>query len=136
MSEIAIIRALQQGVIAAVAASPTPTIPVAYLDVAFTKPDDGIWLELVHIPANNVTDYWGNRKNFRGILRLVLHWPKTGAGVYAPLGVIDDIAGYFTVGLNLSGVQISAIPDFTGALSEDNETLYGYSVRYQSYQEV
>lgn len=132
MDEVAILRALQQGVTAAVAASGTPTLPVAYIDRAFVEPDDSKWLEVVHIPNNRIGDFWGSEKNYRGLLRLVLHWPKGDFGPYAPLEMMQSICAYFTKGLDLSGVQIYALPDYVGAIREDDEILYPVSIRYTS----
>lgn len=134
MAEVEIIRALQQGVTAAVATSSTPSLPVAYIDRAFTAPADRKYLEVVHIPNNRVGDYWGQEKNHRGLLRLVLHWPKGDFGPYAPLTVLESVCAFFTKGLDLSGVQIYALPDYIGAIREDDEVLYPVSIRYTSYR--
>ena len=141
MNEAAIIRALQQGVTAAVAASTTPTLPVKYLEVnqdaagnPWQEPNDAKWLELVWIPNNRTGDFWGSEKNYRGLFRLVLHWPNEGGGVYAPLGVIGSIADYFHKGRMLSGVQIYEAPDFQGTIAQGSETLYPVSLRYSSYR--
>jgi hypothetical protein len=134
MNEADIISALQQGVTAAVAASTSPALPVKYLEVGFTEPDDGKWLEIVWIPNNRTGDFWGEEKNYQGLLRLVLHWPNNGAGVYTPLGIIGSIADYFHKGRLLSGVQIYETADFTGTVANGDETLYPVSIRYQSYR--
>lgn len=136
MDEIAIIRALQQGTIAAVAASTTPALPVKYLEVDadWQEPDDGKWLELVWIPNNRTNDFWSKAKNYQGLFRLVLHWPNNGGGVYAPLSVIGSIADWFDQGKMLSGVQIVELPNFTGAIAQPSETLYPVSIRYVSFR--
>lgn len=59
MHEADIIGVLQRATTAAVAASTSPTLPVAYLDLPFTKPEDGKWLEIVWIPNNRNGDFWG-----------------------------------------------------------------------------
>lgn len=133
MDEVAILRALQTGVAAAVTASTMPALPVAYVDVAFDKPEDGKWLEVVHIPNNRVGDFWGQEKNYRGLLRLILHWPKTGDGPYGPLGVLASVVGYFATGRMLGPVQIMDQGDYTGTVRDDNEVLYPASVRYCAY---
>ena len=129
-----ILSALQQAVTAAVAASTDPTLSVKYLDVAHTIPASQKWLELVHIPNNRTGDFWSNNQMHQGIFRLILHWPNEGAGIYSPLALLGSVGGYFSVGQNLSGVQIYEIPGFTGALREGNETLYPMSIRYRSYR--
>lgn len=134
MHEADIIGVLQRATTAAVAASTSPALPVAYLDVTFTKPDNGKWLEIVWIPNNRNGDFWGSEKNYRGIYRLILHWPKNGAGVYAPLALLGSIADYFSKDRVLTGVQIYEIPDFTGSVPMDHEVLFPVSMRYQSYR--
>lgn len=134
MDEAAVIRGLQQGVTAAVAASTAPTLPVSYINTKFTKPNDKKWLELVHIPNNINAGYWGGEKDYRGILRMIMHWPNDGQGVYAPLAILESISDYFTSGRLLQGVQISGIPDFTGAIFQGDELLLPVSVRYHSFR--
>lgn len=142
MDDDLIIAALQQGVTAAVAASINPALPVKYIDtdivnaagVVVGKPDDGKWLELVWIPNNRNGDFLGDEKNYQGIFRLVLHWPVEQKGTYGPLQLLKSIAGYFSKGRLLSGVQIYETADFTGALNEPSEVLYPASIRYQSYR--
>ena len=134
MQEGDILKALQQAVTAAVAASTMPSLPVSYVGVKFTTPNEGGWLELVWLPNNVQGDLWGQDKHYRGILRMVLHWPNDGAGIYRPLTLIGSIVDQFTVGLLLSGVQIYG-KDLTGVIFEGDETLLPVSLRYVSYRE-
>ena len=135
-AEESILRALQGGVTAAVAASGTPTPPVSYVGVNFIVPNDQKWLEVKWIPNNIKGDLWGDAKNHRGILRLYLHWPNDGAGPYRPLAVIESIGSYFTNGLLLSNVQIYSKSDLTGVLQDGDDVIYPLSIRYQSYRKV
>jgi hypothetical protein len=135
-AEESILRALQAGVTAAVVASTTPTLPVSYVGVNFTVPNDQKWLEVVWLPNNIQGDLDGGAKNHRGILRLLLHWPNDGAGAYRPLAVIESIGGYFTNGLLLSNVQIYSKSDLTGVLQDGDDVIYPLSIRYQSYRKV
>jgi hypothetical protein len=140
MTEKAILEALQKAVIAAVAASTTPTLPVKYIGRNFKKPaDDSGWLEVIHIP-NNVTDNsWGSEKTHRGMLRLILHWPMKDKGVYEPMGAIESILGYFVKGTRFSDpgatvfVKISEIPDLKGVLEEPPEMMLPATVRYDFF---
>ena len=140
MVESEILSALQQAVTAAVAASTTPSLPVKYVLVgstggaAFTPPADQKWLEIVWLPNNRRGDFRGDEKNHQGILRLVLHWPNDGGGAYAPLGVIGSIAGYFTNGRMLQGVQVYGSADPTGFIEQGSEVLVPVSILYQSYR--
>lgn len=134
MDESAILKTLQTGVIAAVAASTLPSIPVMYVDTEQPKPDDQKWLEVVWIPNNRTGDFWGSEKNYQGILRLVLHWPNVQSGSYTPLALIGSITDYFKVNRFLSGVEIYEIPDFTGILRDGDERLYPASIMYRSFR--
>lgn len=129
-----IIRAVQQGVTAAVLASTTPELPVKYLGLSFDPPDDQKYLEVVHIPNNANGDFWGDEKNYMGMFRLILHWPVDGLGVYIPVGVLASIASYFRKDVPLGQVQISANPDFMGTLEQGAKNLYPVSVRYQCFR--
>lgn len=135
-AEEAILRALQGGVTAAVAASTTPVLPISYVGVNFNTPNDQKWLEIVWLPNNIQEGFSGNEKNHRGILRLLLHWPNDGAGAYRPLAVIESIGAYFTNGLLLSNVQIYSKSDLTGVLQDGDDVIYPLSIRYQSYRKV
>lgn len=134
MKDEEILRALQTGTIAAVAASTMPELPIKAVGRTFTVPDDQKYLELVFIPNNRGGDFWGNEKNYQGLFRLVLHWPNDDQGIYGPMGVLASIAGYFTKGLRLQKVQIYETPNLTGILEEGSEMLLPASIRYQSYQ--
>lgn len=133
MSDMAVIKILQDAVKDAVTQSGTPKLPIKFLDVTFTPPKDEKYLEIVWIPVNN-EDYWGDEKNYQGIIRLILHWPKNSTGTYAPLKVIESIEAFFTKGKLLQGVQIYAKSGFTGALDNGTELLYPVSLRYLKYR--
>jgi hypothetical protein len=135
-TEESILRALQAGVTAAVVASSTPTLPVSYVGVGFTVPNDQRWLEVIWLPNNIQGSFWGDEKNHRGILRLLLHWPNDGSGAYRPLAVIESIGAYFTNGLLLSNVQIYSKGDLTGVLQDGDDVIYPLSIWYQSYRKV
>lgn len=135
-AEEAILRALQGGVTAAVAASTMPTLPVSYVGLNFSVPNDQKWLEVVWLPNNIQGGLDGSAKNHRGILRLLLHWPNDGGGPYRPLALIESIGAYFTNGLLLSNVQIYSKSDLTGVLQDGDDVIYPLSVRYQSYRKV
>lgn len=134
MNDGLILSALQQGVIEAVAQSDAPTFPVKYVGRTFTPPDDQKWLELVWLPNNAGGDFIGDEKNYRGALRLILHWPNDDAGAYEAIATLSSIAAYFTKGLLLQSVQIYETPDLTGTLEQGTEMLYPATLRYQSYQ--
>lgn len=135
MSDSVILRTLQAAVRDyAVPQSIAPNLPVKFVDIDFVVPSSQKYLELVHIPNNRGGDFWGTEKNYRGLFRMVLHWPKNGAGPYIPMETIESIAGYFKVNRMIDGVQIYELPDFTGSLDMDHELLYPMGFRYQSFR--
>jgi len=135
MNDREILQALQTATTAAVAASIMPALPVAYVDITFKVPIDQKYLECVFIPNNNGGDFWGEEKNYRGIYRLILHWPIDGKGPYAPMDLLASIAAYFEKGKLLQGVQIYEKPDLTGVLREGGESLFPATLRYQSFRQ-
>jgi hypothetical protein len=136
MYDVDILETLQQAVIVAVTQSQSPTLPVKYVGRDFDIPDDQKWLELVFIPSNRKNDFWGSEKNYMGLMRLILHWPNDGAGVYAPMRMLASIALYFTKERHLQNVKICETPDLTsGPLEQGKELLFPASMRYQSFRQ-
>ena len=129
-----ILKKLQTAVIAAVAASNTPLLPIKVIGRTFVPPSTQKWLEIVWIPNNPTGDFWGDEKNYQGMIRLILHWQNDDAGAYPPLAVIASIAGYFGKDMFIPGVKISENPNLTGALENGTETLYPVGFRYQSFR--
>ena len=129
-----ILQTLQQHTIAAVAQSNIPTLPIKFVGIAFTPPDSGKWLELIHLPNNPDDQFWNEEEVYRGIWRCILHWPNNGGGAYSPLDLIGSIADYFVKdGLINDIIQITNKAKLTGILEEGKEILYPISVQYQSF---
>lgn len=134
-NESSIISAFQEGVTAAVAQSDAPDLPVRYLLLNFTTPNDQKWLDIVWIPNNDTGAFLGDEVNHRGLFRLILHWPNTGTGIYEPVELLASITRYFTSGLLLQEVQIVGKPTPTGSPIEDGDKiLFPVTISYQSYR--
>lgn len=126
-----ILQALQQKVIAAVAASTLPTLPIKFVDVSFKTPENQKWLEIVHIPNNPADSTWGNEEIHRGIMRLVLHWPNNGAGAYKPLELIASILSSFNKEEKIGGLlQILNKPKSMSTVQNGSENWYPATVEY------
>lgn len=138
MNETTVLRPLQTGVTAAVAASTSPTLPVKYLGRIFTPPNDQKYLEIVHIPNNPNNKSWGGSENWRGLMRLILHWPLDDKGVYAPHDLIAGIAGYFSKDRLLwngaNAVKITENPISSGMIVGDREQLFVFTVEYALFK--
>lgn len=137
-SETIVLKPLQTGVTAAVAASSIPALPVKYLGRVFTVPNDQKYLEIVHIPNNPNNVSWGNSEHFRGLMRLILHWPIDDKGVYAPLDLLAQIAGYFNKDRILwngtNAINITENPISSGSMINDREQLFVSTVEYSLYK--
>jgi hypothetical protein len=131
MIESAIVRSLQKAIMAAVAASIVPSLPVKYIGRSFASPNDNKWLELVFIPNNGPDMFWQGQQ-YSGMFRMILHWPNDDLGAYSPLDTIASIAGYFYKGMSLPSVTISSNPTLTSVLEQGSENLWPASLRYFS----
>ena len=138
MIEHAILEALQKATTAAVNVSTVPLLKVKYLGRVFNPPDNGQWLEVVHIPNNVNGEFWGSGKTYRGLFRLLLHWGVDDAGVYDPLDLIASIAAHFPIGATFQsgGVQVKVYqdPDLTGVIEAAPELIFPVTIRYESFQ--
>jgi hypothetical protein len=144
MYDVEILETLQKGIIAAVEASDMPTPHagrIQMVGLTFEPPADGKYLEVVFIPNNGDDQHWGDEKNYRGMLRLILHWPIDTQGPYPPMRVLKSVCAYFAKDEPLrlpdnlaSVVQISNTPNSLAPLAQGGEALYPASLRYQSFR--
>lgn len=130
-----IIQALQQKVIAAVAASTIPTLPIKFLGVPFSPPDNQKWIELVFIPNNRSDATWGDEEYHRGVMRIILHWPNNGSGSYTPLDYIGAIGNSFTKSSKIGGLlTLLNKPKLMSPIEAGLEILYPLSVEYSLFE--
>lgn len=135
-----ILEALQKGILAAVAASTAPTLPVKMVGRNFTPPASGGWLEVIEMPNNITDEFWASGKTYRGILRLLFMWPMNDEGAYPALVIAESIASYFTKGLKLAdpgnnvAVLMTDNPDFKGVIEEAPNMILPFSIRYQYFK--
>lgn len=132
-----ILEALQTQVAVAVAGSIMPTLPVKYMMTVFdpsTQSIDGKWLEVIFIPNNITDEFWGEEKTYRGIFKLLLHWPMNGGGAKAPLQVINSVSKGFKKGTQIENqglrVRLTDHPNLTNALEQPPESLFPVSIKY------
>lgn len=131
MIERALFETLQKATMIAVSESLIPDLPIAFIDVPFTVPNNQRYLEVVIIP-NDSTEFWGEEKIYRGLFRLILHWGKNGTGAYSPLEVLGSIADYFSKDRPLQNLRIYETATFAGVLDGGADSLYPANMRYQS----
>lgn len=133
-----VLEALQKAVIAAVAASTDTTLAVKMVGRTITPPTSGKWLEVIQIPINSDPSL-GQERLYRGMLRLILHWPVDDKGAYGPMDLLTSITSYFTKGSkhtdsgNNVKVTITHNPAFMGVEEDSPEVRYPASIRYWCY---
>ena len=135
MEDTAILQTLQTAVIAAVAAY-DPAMPIKAEGRTLDQVNGSLpttYVEIVFIPNNRRGDFWGNEKNYRGMLRIILHYPQDDAGAYPPMLALAAICTPFDNGAVFGAVQIYGAADFMGKVEQGHETLYPASLLYQSY---
>lgn len=138
MSERYVLEALQKAVISAVAASNDPSLPIRMIGRTLQPPADDKWLEVIHIP-NNSNYTWGSEKTYKGMLRLILHWPTDDKGAYAPFELMESIVAHFAKGTahgddggNVE-LKINKPPMSMGVVEQAPEQLFPYSIQYRCY---
>ncbi len=137
MIESDILKALQTAAIAAVAASSAPALPIKVVGRVFLIPSDSKWVELISIPNNVENEFWGDSKTYRGLFKLLLHWPMNDKGAYDGLRVLESIAGYFVKGREFvsNGVRVRIYeePNLTNLMEQPPELLFPVTIRYQCF---
>jgi len=134
MNEEIVITALQASVVTSVAQSITPTLPVKYLNVTFVIPNDGKWLELVHIPNPPTDQTWGDEKIFRGLFRMLLHWPNDGAGAINANKLADSIMAGYSKSVAMNGVlRLMNQPRLSNFIEEEKGTVGVITLEYSSF---
>ena len=126
-----IIQGFQNAVKDAVAASTKPLLPIKFIGLAFSVPNDQKYLEIVHIPNAPAFEAWGEERLEQGAFRLILHWP-VGAP-YEPVRLLEQITGHFQKDRRFSGFKVGGVPTFGGTLENGTENLYPATVRYQQF---
>lgn len=139
MNDQPILEALQTALIAAVAASPTPTLPLKLVLRNFDQTNISKYLEAVWIPNNVTGATWGREEQFQGIFRLLLHWPNDDVGAYPALEVLKPITEQFPKGtlLPIAGgrtVQIYQNPQLVSVVETGAGSLFVVSIWYRSFQ--
>jgi len=136
MTERHVLQALQTAVVAAVGATP----PVKYVNRNMNPPSNGKWWEVVYLPNNIEGEFWGDSKTFRGVMRLVLHWPQDDRGAYAMYDEAQRVADKFTKGSlhqdpdkNVT-VKIIETVNVGGVIEQLSENILALTIRYQYFK--
>lgn len=116
-----IVAAFFEGRLKTWADAQVPPVPVAYENVAFTKPDDGTpWLESFLIPNltmnNEVT---GRRKTHLGLFQVNVWVPK-GEGMGRGRALSNSIINLFPLLPKVGAVSVEETPSATRPLDGDS----------------
>lgn len=114
---------------------------VKCLNINFNPPVDKKWWEVVYIPNNVEDEFWADEnKTYRGIFRLILHWPQKSQGVYKPLEEVERVAKGFPKNLELFSednsvkVIITDIPNVTNILEDRPQFMIGLTIKYTCFK--
>lgn len=133
-----ILQALQTQLIAARDASAVPLMPIKMVGRTYDGSADQPFLESIFIPNNIDGEFWDSGKTYRGLYRVILHWPNDDKGAYDPMDYISSIADGFPKGLKLqvdsTYVKIYEEPNYLGDIEQTAETLYPISIRYECFK--
>lgn len=130
MDEADVQAKVQARIRAAVQASTLPTLPIAYISVAFTPPADGKWLEIIEI-ANNRQPFLSKGRMIAGSIRLLLHWPSDGGGANVPMKACASIAAQLPKGSRFENITITQAPIIGSPVNQDRDVLYPMTMRYE-----
>ena len=137
MIERYILEALQKAVTTAVTATGSP--PVKYIG-RNTPSNSGKWWEIIYIPNNVENEFWDSGKTYRGIMRLILHWPQDDTGAYGALDEVKRVADAFKKG-DISTdagshavVRIMEHPNVLSIIEQPPEMLIPLTIRYTCFK--
>lgn len=108
--------------------------PVKYINTNM-KTKDKFW-EIVYIPNNIENEFWDRGKTYRGVLRLILHWPQDNKGIYKPMEELERVSDGFSKGLELYDkdenikVSITDNPDCTSIIEDEGKLLLPLTIKY------
>ena len=112
--------------------------PVKYINTNMGKVDK-FW-EIIYIPNNIENEFWAEGKTYRGILRLILHWPQDNKGIYKPMEEAERVADGFKKGLELfddtNSVKVTVTDDAncTGAIEDEGKLLIPLTIKYLCFK--
>lgn len=138
MIEKEIIKLIQNKITLSVANSTFPNLHIQALGRTIIPDNSQKYLEILHFANNIKNEFWGNSKTYRGLVRLILHWPIDDAGDYPALDLLQSICTQFDKDLVLQEgevqVKFSEKPDFFGALTSGQDRIFPVTLEYYSFQ--
>ena len=134
ITERQVITALQSSVISAVAQSTMPSIPMDFININFTPPDNNKWIETIYLPNPPSDSTWGNERIYRGFYRIILHWPNDGGGSYDAADLAESIMSKFDKGVRLNKtLNLLNQPRVVSMPETEKELVFVISLEYSSF---
>lgn len=113
---------------------------VKCVNINFNPPVDKKWWEIIYVPNNVEDEFWADEsKTYKGILRLILHWPQKSQGIYKPLEEAERVANGFPKNLELYSedesvkVVITDTPDVTNIIEDRPQFMIGLTIKYTCF---
>lgn len=113
---------------------------VKCVNINFNPPVDKKWWEIIYVPNNVEDEFWADEsKTYKGILRLILHWPQKSQGIYKPLEEAERVANGFPKNLELYSedksvkVIITDTPDVTNIIEDRPQFMIGLTIKYTCF---
>lgn len=110
------------------------------LNINYDPPVDKKWWEVVYIPNNIENEFWADTaKTYRGIFRLILHWPQKSQGIYKPLEEAERVANGFQKNTELFSsddtvkVIITDTPNITTIIEDRPQLMIGLTIKYSCF---
>jgi Bacteriophage related domain of unknown function len=114
----------------------SPTLPVAYPDVAFTPPSAGMWLEAAILRATTGSIGISAWEEHAGIFQVTVVAPK-GGGAIKSTQVADAVTAWFPRFTRLlnGAVQVDVYdsPNIAAAIDDPPYTRTPVSIRYRTF---
>ena len=102
----------------------SPTLPIAWPNVAFNPPADGKYLEVAYFSNRPAWEGVGAGVLDQGLLQITVHWPR-GSGIIAPSQVVETIKAHFAKGTLLTSgstvVRLNRAPWAAAPLVSDQD---------------
>lgn len=136
MIESKIIKCLQKRAIDVIGSDKN----IKCINVNYDPPVDKTWYELIYIPNNYEDEFWTDTaQTYRGIFRILMHYPQKSQGIYKPLEEIERIANGFPKNLELYSedntvkVMITDIPKVSNIIEDRPQLMIGLTIKYHCF---
>lgn len=136
MIESKIIKCLQKRAIDVIGSDKN----IKCININYNPPADETWYELIYIPNNYEDEFWTDTaQTYRGIFRILMHYPQKSQGIYKPLEEIERIANGFPKNLELYSednsvkVMITDLPKVSNIIEDRPQLMIGLTIKYHCF---